>query len=143
MKIRTTLRAAHAFNLRDHDDPHPRVTCPCGWTRQARDRTLGAAQDAWCRHLTTGDVAELVGATFRQVDYWLRRGFIPAPNPTPGAGTPREWTRDLVRCAAVIAALVRAGFTPEAAGELARADQRRVRCPGVAFTIIVSEVVPW
>jgi hypothetical protein len=133
----------HAFALHDLDRPHPRVSCPCGWTQRPRDRTLGSAQDAWCRHLTTVDVAQLVGVTFRQLDYWLRRGWVPAPNPTPGSGNQRVWTRELVRCAAVMAALVRAGLTPDAASELARTDQREIRRPGVAFTIIVSEVVPW
>lgn len=47
--------------------------------------------------MRTRDVCRTTGATYRQVDYWRRRGLIPGQRP-PGSGNAREqpWTIEQV-----------------------------------------------
>ena len=45
------------------------------------------------RPYSTVEVAELTGATYRQLDHWCRRGFIPGqPTMGIGSGHRRLWT---------------------------------------------------
>lgn len=43
--------------------------------------------------LTSREVCEKFGITYRQLDYWIREGKIRAPDPTPGCGYRRSFTR--------------------------------------------------
>lgn len=63
-------------------------------------------------------VAKLAGITYRQLDYWLRRGFVYVSDPEPGSGYQRQFS--LTESAQVIAlsALVRIGFSPESASHV-------------------------
>ena len=42
--------------------------------------------------LSTNDVVAATGATYRQVDYWVRTGLVPGQSPEgPGSGHRRRW----------------------------------------------------
>ena len=61
---------------------------------------------------TTADVANLTGATFRQLDYWTRNGII-TPSRTlteVGSGHQRQWDRDAVLEAAITKRFADAGI---------------------------------
>jgi DNA-binding transcriptional MerR regulator len=45
---------------------------------------------------STADVCAMTGATYRQVDYWARRGLIAGQDSGPGYGRCRIWTREQV-----------------------------------------------
>lgn len=42
---------------------------------------------------STTELADLTGATFRQIDYWAHRGLIRDVTGAAGAGNHRRWTR--------------------------------------------------
>lgn len=64
---------------------------------------------------TTPEVARLVGASYRQVDYWCRTGVLSPLNNGRGSGGGRVrlWTLDDIAVAAVIADLAALGATNE------------------------------
>jgi DNA-binding transcriptional MerR regulator len=62
--------------------------------------------------------AERVGITYRQLDYWIRQGFIKGA--LPGTGHPRSITGAEFRVLERMATLVKAGVEPQAAGKMAR-----------------------
>lgn len=64
--------------------------------------------------LTSREVADLVGVTYRQLDHWTRRGYLPIGDRTPGSGVPRRWWPDEVERARVFAALADIGVEPAA-----------------------------
>lgn len=67
--------------------------------------------------------AERAGITYRQLDHWIRKGYVNGS--LPGQGNPRripEPEADIVRD---MAALVRAGFRPEVAARIARDSMER------------------
>lgn len=41
---------------------------------------------------TTPEVCEMTGATYRQVDHWARKGWIPGQPAEVGSGMRRRWT---------------------------------------------------
>jgi DNA-binding transcriptional MerR regulator len=66
--------------------------------------------------------AEMVdtGASYRQVDYWSKQGYLRPENLRPGSGKHRRWPRleyDVLR---VMVQLVRNGMEPAAAASIAR-----------------------
>lgn len=72
---------------------------------------------------TAMEVLALAGITYRQLDYWTRSGYLAGcatgSVATPGNGYPRAYTPDETVRVAQIACLVRAGFRPGVACELA------------------------
>lgn len=67
-------------------------------------------------------IAVAVGATVRQFDWWVDKGWIkPSPRPVATSGAPRSFPRHEVYIAAVGASLVAAGIKPETAFGAARA----------------------
>lgn len=38
------------------------------------------------------EVAEMLGVSYRMIDYWLRNGFISIENPAAGSGSRRTFT---------------------------------------------------
>lgn len=81
---------------------------------------------------TVGLVAVIDGVSYRQLDFWVRRGYLKPHNATPGSGYSREWTTDEAAVATTMGRLVIAGFTPELAHRVARARQARLElAPGV------------
>lgn len=64
------------------------------------------------------------GASYRQIDYWFRRGYFRRPGqgapPTPGTGYPRDWTMREFTIASLIVRFIAAGIEVSAAAEWAR-----------------------
>ncbi len=60
-----------------------------------------------------------VPATARQIDHWVRQGYLHPANPNPGQGVPYRWTARQVRHAEMMARLVGAGLTPASASFVA------------------------
>ena len=58
--------------------------------------------------ITSGDVCTRARVSYRQLDYWSRRGFI--PNTAKGSGMPRTFTEADVEYIATFAKMVRAGL---------------------------------
>jgi hypothetical protein len=46
--------------------------------------------------LSTSEAVEAVGATYRQLDYWCGRGWIPDVPMVLGSGARRIWTRSAI-----------------------------------------------
>jgi hypothetical protein len=64
------------------------------------------------------------GVTYRQLDYWTRRGWIRADGHGKGSGRPRCWPALERSTATLMARLVGVGFHPAAAAPIARARAR-------------------
>ena len=63
--------------------------------------------------LSTHDVAKLVGVSYRQLDYWCRRGLIPGQRGVcPGSGGRRLWRPNDVQRARVISMAARLKSLP-------------------------------
>lgn len=70
--------------------------------------------------LSSADVVETAGVTYRQLDYWARRGYVrPLPR-DPGQGYPRHWDEAEVDVVRIMAALVRDGYRVPVAARRAR-----------------------
>ena len=46
--------------------------------------------------ISTPQIARWAGISYRQLDYWIRSGWIPGQNGRQGSGKPREWTSEQV-----------------------------------------------
>lgn len=62
--------------------------------------------------------AERADVSYRQLDYWIRKGYIRGA--LPGTGFQRDLNGREVDVLMAMADLVRAGFRPDAAAEVAR-----------------------
>lgn len=58
---------------------------------------------------STREFCEVVGVTYREADYWTRRGVLQPDHPVKGSGTVRTFTEDETRVALVLVALRRMG----------------------------------
>jgi DNA-binding transcriptional MerR regulator len=88
--------------------------------------------------LSAAHVCALAGITYRNLDYWLRRGFIDLdpehPDPTGrGSGYPRRFTPQEADRFVLLARLVRAGFRVETAADVAR---KVARAPGDRVEVV-------
>lgn len=68
------------------------------------------------RTWTTAQIRRATGATARQIDYWLRSGYVPHPDPTPGSGRARHLTLEQVVQIGMLADLKAAGIEPSGLG---------------------------
>lgn len=59
---------------------------------------------------TSRQVCRATGVTYRQLDYWLRRGHVRGADRRPGSGKPRALTFDAVAQVAFLAECHRAGL---------------------------------
>jgi MerR HTH family regulatory protein len=75
--------------------------------------------------LRSPQVCDQTGASYRQLDFWQRRGFIGSRNDGQGSGSQRKWSPDEVAVVSRLVALVKAGIEPSVAAGVAR-DGRRV-----------------
>lgn len=69
--------------------------------------------------LNTEGVATLLGVTTRQVDHWIRKGYVPSIT-SRGSGNHRRYELSDIVYLAKLAGLVSIGFLPEPAVELLR-----------------------
>jgi DNA-binding transcriptional MerR regulator len=67
--------------------------------------------------MTSVEVAERCRVSYRQLDYWVRAGYLPITSTRPGSGVKRLWSFDEVRVAEAFAALMHAGVDPHAIAE--------------------------
>jgi DNA-binding transcriptional MerR regulator len=65
--------------------------------------------------LSTVELAREAGVSYRQVDYWIRAGYIAGTH--PGSGGKRQFDADAVAAVKMMAALVNVGIRPDAAAE--------------------------
>lgn len=63
-----------------------------------------------------------LGMTYRQLDHWVRQGWLRAHNPGCGSGRDRTFPRSELTVAKTMVALVKAGVGPAAAHRAARND---------------------
>ncbi len=77
------------------------------------------------RPLRSPELVEASGATYRQVDWWARRGLLPVVTPAHGSGTPRLFHPDAVRVATALRRWAEIDY-----GDIAEAVQRAE--PGTA-----------
>jgi hypothetical protein len=61
-----------------------------------------------------------LGITYRQLDYWVRIGYLHPEREREGSGHPRIWPDEEQRVAREMGQLVRAGLDPDLAHRLAR-----------------------
>ena len=88
--------------------------------------------------LRTADVVGMSGGTYRQIDYWVRRGLLhPDDMPVdsggnerperdakvPGSGMTRRWSTDEAAVCERMVRLVHGGLTITAAERIARGQQ--------------------
>lgn len=66
--------------------------------------------------ILAAEVCERAGVTYRQLDYWSRRGFI--PNTAKGSGVPRQFTEDDVTYISLFSKLLHAGLTHDKVDEI-------------------------
>lgn len=74
---------------------------------------------------------EIRGATYRQIDYWARAGYLRLGRERGGTGPGywRIWPEEETRVARLMARLTAAGFSPAMAHKVARGDSQVA--PGV------------
>lgn len=61
-----------------------------------------------------------LGATYRQLDYWIRKGYLRPDGAGSGQGSKRTWPRSEAQIARLMARLTAAGMEPIAAASAAR-----------------------
>lgn len=88
------------------------------------------------RALSSLDVADLCGITYRQLDHWLRRGYVVVHESsgvyrrrgehgtpvTPGSGYLRRWRDEEVAAVRALAVLVNAGMRVDKAAAVLAGD---------------------
>lgn len=60
------------------------------------------------------------GPTYRQLDHWVRRGYLNPGNANAGTGNSRQWPAGELAVARLMYRLTKAGLTLEAAYRVAR-----------------------
>lgn len=67
------------------------------------------------------DIPDLAGISYRQLDHWVRKGYLHADNPECGSGHSRTFQDEEVEVAVIMGALVKKlTIEPEYAATLAR-----------------------
>lgn len=105
--------------------------------------------------MMSAELCELAGITYRQLDFWERSGHIHAlkrrkgkdASPVPvraGSGFDRDWQDTEVAVAVNMARLVRAGFLPAIAAEIARSypNGHRIDLDGGMYLVIDMWEIP-
>lgn len=95
--------------------------------------------DVTVRGFTSVEVCGLAGVTYRQLDYWCRRGWLGDDEGSVGEGSgfARSFTVRQFEVACFMAMLVRAGYTASSAARVAPAlaDSGSCVVAGVTFTV--------
>jgi hypothetical protein len=79
-----------------------------------------------------GLVAAVPGATYRQLNHWVQKGYLDVPG--HGSGNVRDWPREEIRVARVMARLAAVGIPPALAVKVARGDGQL----GDGIAVVVS-----
>lgn len=74
----------------------------------------------WRGDVGADEVLRAAGMTYRELDYWVRRGVLFARNPLPGSGAPRRFPADEIPVACALVRLRAAGVPLDLAAELSR-----------------------
>lgn len=96
-----------------------RPTCAVRTCRRSPAPTSDACTDHVGSAVTLTHLA-LPGVTYRQLDYWVRAGYLRPTVPTPGTGTARDWSPEEIEIARLMARLTAAGFDLAVAARVAR-----------------------
>lgn len=64
---------------------------------------------------SAGEIIRDAGITYRQLDYWTRRGYVRELNPAAGSGINRRYSAQEVWRIRLMAQLVNAGLSLDAA----------------------------
>jgi DNA-binding transcriptional MerR regulator len=88
--------------------------------------------------MNTPMLVQVSGATFRQLDHWSRKGLL-RPVGGEGTGHVRDFPAEEVQVAKVMARLVGAGISPEAAARAARSGGELA--PGVRVDVDLAVTV--
>lgn len=70
-------------------------------------------------HLSSRDVADAVGISYRRLDYWCRLGAVRPVIDANGSGSQRRFSPDEVRIVRAVDALMRLGCTVDEAAAAA------------------------
>lgn len=82
-----------------------------------------------------------LGVTYRQLDHWVRQGYLRPAVAQPGTGRPRSWPPFEIKVAARMARLTAAGLMPGSAAEYARYGWPNAELdPGVVLMITGGEL---
>jgi len=89
--------------------------------------------------MSSAEVCEYAGISYRQLDYWARAEWIHAANtgPRPGTGASRRFDLAEARVARQCALLISVGFTTIRAIELARKVARTGRDVWLADGLVI------
>jgi hypothetical protein len=82
----------------------------------ARKRDVGRPEGC----VTTSELVSITKITYRQCDFWCNSGYLRPIEPRPGTGTCRFFAAGEVKVAGLMAVMVKAGVSPEAAHRAAR-----------------------
>lgn len=82
------------------------------------------------------DALRQTGISYRQLDYWVRQGWLRPEYPHAGSGTRREWTNDELDVAVRMAKLVKAGLAHDIAANVARKGSEAWLSPNVKVVIL-------
>jgi len=66
---------------------------------------------------TSIEVAERIRVSYRQLDHWVRRGYLPIRDLRPGTGNRRIWSEPEIQRAEAFALMVHAGIRPAFASD--------------------------
>lgn len=99
-----------------------------GTIRRILDDRVGGAR------MRTPDVSRLTGATYRQLDYWDRQGYVtPSLRAAAGSGAQREYSPADIAAVARIMACLDAGLPIAAAVRVARGESDTRRRTGLGW----------
>lgn len=87
---------------------------------------------------TTRQIAELSGASVRQIEHWGVRGYVPIAH--DGSGHTRAWSEEDLRLVRYLAKFVRAGFSPAISTWLAQQTIAMNPLPGMVTRIALDDV---
>lgn len=99
--------------------------------------------------MTSAELCEHAGITYRQLVHWEQQGYIKSEPRKPGwrdrpagSGTSKDWSDSAAQCARTMSRLIAAGFIVEAAHQIA-ATPRAVHLlgPGVVLTVAANPPV--
>jgi len=82
------------------------------------------------------------GPTYRQLDHWVRRGYLNPGNANAGTGNYRQWPAGELRIANLMYRLIQAGLTPAAAARVARAGVGGAAELAPGIRIVIDERPP-